>query len=60
MKPRKEVSLAQRRLIIDAYAEGVGFEELAAKHGHCVSVIRRVLVESNIPIRHRGRPRNAE
>jgi hypothetical protein len=55
-KPRKEVSAGQKREITTQYQAGAGMLTLADKYGHCVSVIRKVLVEAQLEIRGRGRP----
>jgi hypothetical protein len=55
-KPRKEISEAQRRRIVEDYREGYGFHHLAALYGHCDEVIRRVLVEAGVTLRPVGRP----
>ena len=53
---RKEISAAQVRRILEAYDQGQGFEKIGTDLGHCVSVIRRVLVENGRTIRRVGRP----
>ena len=55
-KPRKQISEAQRRSIIERYAMGEGFLTLGACFGHSVSVIRRTLTDSGVEIRKQGRP----
>ena len=55
-KPRKNVSVAQARQIVESYADGHGFKALGKHFGHCVAVIRRVLVDNKVKIRPVGRP----
>jgi hypothetical protein len=56
-RKRKEISEAQRRRIIAAYKEGLGMLKIGNSLGHNVVVIRRVLIENNLVVRGRGRPR---
>jgi hypothetical protein len=55
-RPTKEVSLAQRSKIVARYSEGWGLLTISKDIGHNVGVIRRVLVEEGLTIRHVGRP----
>jgi len=55
-KPRKCVSAAQQGKIVNFYDKGYGLKDLGEHFGHCVSVIRRVLVDNGVGIRAVGRP----
>jgi hypothetical protein len=61
--PRKQLPPGQGQKIKEAYGQPrpgggtVCLKDLADQYGHCVSVIRKVLVEAGIPIPTRGRPR---
>lgn len=57
---RKEVSEAQKRIILEDYAKGDGMLKIGDKLNHNVVVIRRVLIEEGVVIRHVGRPRNED
>jgi hypothetical protein len=56
MRPRKQVTSAQKRIIIEGYNRGRGFDALNAATGHCRAVVRRILVDAGVEIRGRGRP----
>jgi hypothetical protein len=56
MKKPKEVPPGQITKITGMYEAGSGLLEIGRTFGHCVSVIRRVLVEQGVHIHGRGRP----
>lgn len=55
---QKDISDARRRKIVEHYNKGIGMAKIAENIGCCVTVVRRILVEENVTIRGRGRPRN--
>jgi len=55
--PRKTVTDARTRRMCEGYSQGRGLVALAGEMGCSPSVVRNVLVENNVSIRGRGRPR---
>jgi len=55
-RQRKCVSAGQQNKIVKFYNQGYGLKDLGEHFGHCVAVIRRVLVDNGVGIRSIGRP----
>jgi hypothetical protein len=58
-KPRKQLPPGQIEKIIDDYQNGAGLLTLRERYGHSVGVIRRILTEDGITVRHVGRPQKS-
>lgn len=55
-RPRTKVASNTVRSIVSKYTRGAGLVALAEEFELSASVIRRVLVDNDVPIRGRGRP----
>ena len=52
------VELARLKAAVSVqYASGAGIQQIADVQGRSYGVIRRILIESGIPLRRRGNPR---
>lgn len=56
-RQRKQISEAQRRIILERYDAGEGMTIIGATWGHCTSTIRRLLIENGRTVRPVGHPK---
>ena len=56
-RPRTVVPENTRRSIVAKYGKGIGLVQIAADTELCVTVVRRCLIDNQVALRGRGRPR---